>query len=171
MSTSRATPSNAGDTAHGDARAPHPADEVHSISTVQESLAADQARRTRVYFIQMSIRVVCFLGAVAAQGWLRWALVAAAIVLPYSAVIFANAGKDRREYDASLLTERPPAAITALPGTPSDDEPVAPAADAREDASPDQDGTVRAGDPSGVGRETDGPARVIEHVDEPDEER
>lgn len=171
MSTSRATPSAAGDPAHGDARGSHADDEVHSISTVQESLAADQARRTRVYFIQMSIRVVCFLGAVAAQGWLRWVLVAAALVLPYSAVIFANAGKDRREYDASILTERPPATITALPGTPSDDEPVAPAADARGDASPDQAGTVRPGDPSGVGRETDAPGRVIEHVDDPDEER
>lgn len=95
----------------------NPGDEVHSISTVQESLAADQAGRRRVYFIQMSIRVVCFLGAVAASGWLRWALVAAALVLPYSAVIFANAGKDRREYDVAVVQH------LALPATPTEPPP------------------------------------------------
>lgn len=43
----------------------------------------------------MTIRTVCFVGAILASGWLRWALVAGAVVLPYIAVIMANAGRAR----------------------------------------------------------------------------
>ncbi len=43
----------------------------------------------------MGIRTACFLGAVLAAGWLRWSLVAAALVLPYLAVVLANAGRER----------------------------------------------------------------------------
>jgi hypothetical protein len=39
----------------------------------------------------MSIRTVCFIAAVAVgPGWLRWVLVAAALLLPYVAVVMAN---------------------------------------------------------------------------------
>jgi hypothetical protein len=34
---------------------------------------------------------VCFIGAVIADGWLRWVLVVCAVVLPYVAVVMANA--------------------------------------------------------------------------------
>ena len=47
----------------------------------------------RTYLIQMGIRVACFLGAYFVDGWLRWALVAAAVFLPYIAVVGANTGK------------------------------------------------------------------------------
>ncbi len=40
----------------------------------------------------MLIRTVCFVGAVAADGVLRWLLFAAAVFLPYIAVVLANAG-------------------------------------------------------------------------------
>ena len=53
---------------------------VPSITSAPEPLAVDQARRTRSYLIQMSIRVVCIIGAVLVDGWIRWALVAAALV-------------------------------------------------------------------------------------------
>lgn len=43
----------------------------------------------------MAIRTICFIGAIIATGWLRWTLVAAAVALPYVAVIMANAGRKR----------------------------------------------------------------------------
>lgn len=43
----------------------------------------------------MAVRTVCFVGAILASGWLRWTLVAGAVLLPYIAVIMANAGRSR----------------------------------------------------------------------------
>ena len=71
--------------------------EVQRITTAQEALSAEQSRRTRRYLISMAIRTVCFIGAIIASGWLRWTLVAGAVVLPYVAVIMANAGRKRSE--------------------------------------------------------------------------
>jgi len=114
---------------------------VPSITSAPEPLAVDQARRTRSYFIQMSIRVVCIIGAVAVDGWLRWALVAAAVVLPYSAVLIANAGRDHAEHDTSPVTPKAAPALTELPDAPG------------SPASPDA--------PNGPGS-----GRVIDHVDD-----
>ncbi|MCP2266624.1 DUF3099 domain-containing protein [Promicromonospora thailandica] len=88
---------------------------VPSITSAPEPLAVDQARRTRSYLIQMSIRVVCIIGAVLVDGWLRWALVAAAVVLPYSAVLVANAGRERTTHDTSPVTPPAAPALTELP--------------------------------------------------------
>lgn len=99
----------------------HPADQgpqVPSITSAPEPLADDQARRTRRYLVQMGVRLVFFLAAVSiyvggwAPVWVMWAMMAAAVVLPYSAVLFANAGRDRTSYDTSPVTEQ---ARTALP--------------------------------------------------------
>lgn len=49
----------------------------------------------RKYLISMGIRTACFIGAAIATGWLRWTLVAAAVLLPLFAVIIANAVKPR----------------------------------------------------------------------------
>jgi Protein of unknown function (DUF3099) len=44
----------------------------------------------------MGIRTLCFLGAiVVGSGWLRWSLVAAALILPYFAVVMANNSSPR----------------------------------------------------------------------------
>ncbi len=76
---------------------------VPSISDAQESLAQDQARRTKRYLIQMGIRLVCFLAAVIVHGWFSFVLIGAAIVLPYVAVLLVNAGRDQRTYDVSPM--------------------------------------------------------------------
>jgi Protein of unknown function (DUF3099) len=49
------------------------------------------AGRQRRYLVSMGIRTVCFVLAVVTDGWLRWAFIVAAVVLPYFAVIVANA--------------------------------------------------------------------------------
>ncbi len=83
------------------------AEAVPSITSAPEPLAADQSRRERKYLIQMGIRIVCIFGAILAQGsWLTWVLAVGAIVLPYSAVLIANAGRDQAHYDTSPMEHR-----------------------------------------------------------------
>ncbi len=60
------------------------------ITTVGSSRADDIAARQRRYLFSMGIRTVCFVGAVVADGWLRWVLIVAALLLPYVAVVMAN---------------------------------------------------------------------------------
>jgi Flp pilus assembly protein TadB len=85
-----------------------PSGEVHSITTAPEALADDLARRQKRYLVQMGIRVVCFAVAVISWGripmWASLVLLVAAVVLPYSAVLFANAGRERRDTDGSFMT-------------------------------------------------------------------
>ncbi|MEU2200171.1 DUF3099 domain-containing protein [Isoptericola sp. NPDC019482] len=127
--------------------------EVPSITSAPEPLEEDQARRTHRYLVQMGIRVICFLGAIAVgDTWVRWVLVVAAVVLPYSAVLFANAGRDRVSYDTSPMVDVAPTELTA-----STQEP------AQDDAAPHRQ--------EGSGPETfDGPHRVVEHQDDPADE-
>ncbi|WP_454855320.1 DUF3099 domain-containing protein [Promicromonospora soli] len=126
---------------------------VPSITSAPEPLAVDQARRTRSYLIQMSIRVVCIVGAVLVDGWVRWALVAAAVVLPYSAVLIANSGRDQVTHDTSPVTPQPAPELTELPAPDVVDEVP---------DAPDSSGTPGAPDaPRGPGA-----GRVIDHVDD-----
>lgn len=76
---------------------------VYQITSAQVGLSKDQQARTRRYLVSMAIRTVCFLGAVLAQGWLRWAFVAGAVVLPYLAVVVANGGREPTK-DSELST-------------------------------------------------------------------
>ncbi|MFD6176904.1 MULTISPECIES: DUF3099 domain-containing protein [unclassified Isoptericola] len=93
--------------------------EVPSITSAPEPLEEDQARRTRRYLVQMGIRIVCFIGAVLVDElWIRLTLVAAAVVLPYSAVLFANAGRDRVSYDTSPMVDVAPAELPAPASRP-----------------------------------------------------
>jgi len=89
-------------------RSPDP--EVPRITTAPEPLADDVARRTRRYLVQMGIRLVCFLLAVTTwghiPGWLSGLLLIGAVVLPYVAVILANAGRERRDTPPLLLEPR-----------------------------------------------------------------
>jgi hypothetical protein len=66
-------------------------DRAIRITTASMSRHDEIARRQRRYIMSMSLRTVCFIGAVLTEGWIRWVLVAAAVVLPYVAVVMANA--------------------------------------------------------------------------------
>jgi len=67
---------------------------VYRITTARPGITDDQSSRVRGYVISMSVRIVCFLLAVVASGWLRWTFVAAAVFIPYLAVVFANGGRE-----------------------------------------------------------------------------
>ena len=65
------------------------------ITSAAAPLSDDIAARSRRYLIQMGIRLACFLGAVLIDHWTRWVLLVGAVVLPYVAVVLANAGRER----------------------------------------------------------------------------
>ena len=83
---------------------------VVSITNAPEPLADDIARRQFRYLVQMGVRVVCFIIAVLTWGhipvWASIVFIIAAVVLPYFAVIGANAGRERQDDDASYLDPR-----------------------------------------------------------------
>lgn len=79
---------------------------MHRITAAREPHSAEVARRTRRYLVQMTIRVVCFLGAVVVDHWTRWVLLAGAVVLPYVAVVLANAGSGPGEDPGTFVEPR-----------------------------------------------------------------
>lgn len=70
---------------------------VYQITEARRGVRDDVDSRTKRYLVSMGVRTACFLGAVLAGGWLRWALIVAALVLPYLSVVFANGGRERIE--------------------------------------------------------------------------
>ena len=73
---------------------PRKGQEVFNVSGVRTSLTDDVKLRTRKYAISMGVRTACFLGAIVADGPLRWILFVGALVLPYVAVVIANGGRE-----------------------------------------------------------------------------
>ncbi|TCJ00056.1 DUF3099 domain-containing protein [Aeromicrobium sp. IC_218] len=75
--------------------------EVQSITSASVPHTEELDGRMKRYALSMGIRSVCFVLAVLAATWLHWLVVAlllmaAAIVLPYVAVVMANAGVRRK---------------------------------------------------------------------------
>jgi hypothetical protein len=87
--------------------------EVYTITGAQRGLSQEQSGRTRRYLWSMGIRTACVLAAIVVPGWPRWVLIAGAVVLPYLAVVVANAGRENDE-PGDLGVSSPPA--VALPG-------------------------------------------------------
>ena len=83
------------------------------ITTAATSRNADIAARQKRYLLSMGLRTLCFVGAiVVGSGWLRWVLVVAALVLPYVAVVMANAASPKV---AGTVPEGPGVQRKALP--------------------------------------------------------
>jgi hypothetical protein len=71
-------------------------EQVFSVTGLPASLEEDQAARMRRYLVSMGIRTACFTLAVVALAVLHWTvvgwtLVIGAAILPYIAVVMANA--------------------------------------------------------------------------------
>jgi hypothetical protein len=64
---------------------------VQSVTSAASSSTDDQDQRVKRYLTMMGIRVICFGLVFVTSGWLRWAAVAGAVLIPYFAVIVANA--------------------------------------------------------------------------------
>jgi Flp pilus assembly protein TadB len=73
------------------------------ITTAGTSPNADIAARQRRYLIAMGVRTLCFVIVAflaithAGPGWLPWIFVAGALVLPYVAVVMANAADTKSD--------------------------------------------------------------------------
>src|SRR3954454_7572889 len=73
------------------------------ITTASAGAGADIDSRQKRYLIAMGIRTLCFLVVAglaighAGPGWLPWIFVVAAVVLPYVAVVMANASKTKSD--------------------------------------------------------------------------
>ena len=69
--------------------------EAIRITTAAANRADDIRARQKRYLLSMSLRTICFVGAVVASlagiDWLWPFLIAGAVILPYIAVVMANA--------------------------------------------------------------------------------
>lgn len=97
--------------------------EVHTITTAGRPHSEQSRERIRRYLITMGIRTACFIAAIIVDGWIRWACVAAAAVLPLVAVLFANAGGDTHRSTASMVNPE------GLPAAEDDRDEQTPGAD------------------------------------------
>ena len=93
-------------------------DFVHRVTSARQSTTENQRARTRRYLLSMALRTACFIGAVVAwsngaPAWLTWGFVAGAAVLPYIAVVMANAGA---RPDNFVVAPVKPLDLRALPG-------------------------------------------------------
>lgn len=73
------------------------APEVYTITATSRALSNEQSGRTKRYLISMGIRTACVLAAIVVPGWPKWFFIAGAVVLPYLAVVIANAGRGSDE--------------------------------------------------------------------------
>ncbi|WP_419185682.1 DUF3099 domain-containing protein [Mangrovactinospora gilvigrisea] len=68
------------------------------ITGARASLAEDVRGRQRRYVISMGIRTLCVIATVMlwhVNMWLAWATLAGGLLLPYIAVVYANAGREQ----------------------------------------------------------------------------
>jgi len=106
------------------ARARRRAETPIRITTASQGAEADIAARQKRYLIAMGVRTVCFLAVAglaithAGPGWLPWIFVIAAVVLPYVAVVMANANETKS--DGFELLDGPSQGGQLPPGTKSE---------------------------------------------------
>ena len=73
-------------------------DDVVRITSAAASRNEDIRARQRRYVFSMGVRTLCFVAAViVGHGVAMWILIAAAIFLPYVAVVMANAAASRSD--------------------------------------------------------------------------
>ncbi|WGW13711.1 DUF3099 domain-containing protein [Saxibacter everestensis] len=114
--------------------------EVPRVTNAPLSHADDIKSRMIKYSVSMGIRMVCIVGAFLVDGWLRWVAITGAIVLPYVAVVLANAGREAHTYQNDTFIAAPPQEqLTATPMTGENDQAAThiPDGDARSASADD----------------------------------
>lgn len=86
------------------------------ITSAGPSLSEDQSGRARRYFISMMIRTACFILTVILPSPYRWIALSGALLLPYVAVVVANAGRETIQRKTVFFEEN----TKALPERESD---------------------------------------------------
>lgn len=90
-------------------------------------MSEDIRYRQRRYLISMGIRTVCFLGALLLAGhgpvWLVGIMIAAALVLPYISVVFANGGREPENIPRLESSSAPPeGSVSPAPPVETDEQ-------------------------------------------------
>ena len=106
-------------------------DEAVRITTAATNRNVDIAARQKRYLISMTLRSLCFVGAIVAAlahvAWLWPILIAGALVLPYIAVVMANATMTKRDGfdlpDGRYVRELGTGADRSRHDTPNEDVP------------------------------------------------
>ncbi len=80
---------------------------VHTVTSAQTSTTDDQNGRVRRYLIMMSVRIALFGLVFVTSGWLRWAAVIGAVLIPYFAVVMANAVRPSEVGKVQPVTPQP----------------------------------------------------------------
>ncbi|MDQ0645383.1 DUF3099 domain-containing protein [Microbacterium murale] len=130
-----------------------------AVTSLPQAPQDEATGRVRRYVLTMVIRMVCFglTLFVTPYGWYTWVFAIATAVLPYIAVVFANAINPTTTSGAESPTQQLPASVS----------PVAPAADSstpstitiqetRSDADALQNRAKHPGDGQGDAREGKG---------------
>lgn len=127
--------------------------EDYRVTSVGVTPAQDRAHRMRLYFIAMSVRMACVASLFFLRGW--WILLAAAgaILLPYFAVMIANAvdsNAEARPEQPSPLPIQAASVDRDAPGTtdPSDQLIVLDAPAERRSQSRTRDENLRTATPN-----------------------
>jgi hypothetical protein len=106
-------------------------DEAVRITTAASNRSDDIAARQKRYLLSMTLRSLCFVGAIVAAlahvGWLWPILIAGALILPYIAVVMANAASSREDGfdlpDARYVPELGRGRSPVHDDTPGEDAP------------------------------------------------
>jgi type II secretory pathway component PulM len=77
---------------------------VHSITSAAQAHSDDLDARIRRYLISMGIRTVCVILVLVIHNPVRWGFAVLAVILPYIAVVMANAVDSRRGKGAPPVT-------------------------------------------------------------------
>ncbi|MDN5773306.1 DUF3099 domain-containing protein [Brevibacterium sp. BDJS002] len=127
------------------------------ITTADTALDDDMKSRIIKYSITMAIRTFCFVAAYfmfrADLTVLMWICVAGAVLLPYPAVIFANAGRERSSnadtalIDNAPMPELPPATGDTVSGETISGDTISGESDDAASAD-DTDGSAHPTDPT-----------------------
>lgn len=101
---------------------------MFSVTGLPASLQDDQSGRMRRYLLSMGIRTVSFVLAVVALGVLHWTvvgwvLVVAAVILPYIAVVVANATRSQGSTALGPVSPDLGAAPQLSPRRPDEEPP------------------------------------------------
>jgi Flp pilus assembly protein TadB len=96
---------------------------VYRVTDARRPHSDDQHSRVVKYLVSMGIRIVClFLALVTPSPW-RWVFIAGAIVLPYVAVVIANAGVEQRPRPFERAEDPLPPQLTTRRPDEDDEDP------------------------------------------------
>ncbi|WP_299036472.1 DUF3099 domain-containing protein [uncultured Pseudokineococcus sp.] len=101
---------------------------VQRITTAPVGQRVHQQQQIGRYLLSMGVRTGCFVLAVlvavsggSALMWLTWVLVGLAVVLPYVAVLVANAGRETVKPTSTQVTAPLQPALTSAPARPAEE--------------------------------------------------